>query len=175
MLIDTRALEEIGIDQEIGVSIDLENVPASDFLAIMLRDLDLALDIQLNVLAVTTREAAGNDLLGRIYWLEGINVAGDYDSLINLIQTTIVPETWEALGGNSTIAPFGNTRPAIVVSTTYDVHGRVEELISALRRNSFSRDAKPVDVEVPATDPPPGGLGGGGLGGVGEKGGGGFF
>ncbi|MEO1528382.1 MAG: DUF1598 domain-containing protein [Planctomycetota bacterium] len=30
----------------------------------------------------------------------------DFDSLMNLIQTTVMPDTWEALGGNSTMAPY---------------------------------------------------------------------
>ena len=30
----------------------------------------------------------------------------DFDSLIQLIQQTVVPDTWEALGGPSTIAPY---------------------------------------------------------------------
>ena len=30
----------------------------------------------------------------------------DFDSLMNLIETTVVPDTWEALGGNSTMAPY---------------------------------------------------------------------
>ena len=30
----------------------------------------------------------------------------DFDSLMELIQTTVVPDTWEALGGPSTMAPY---------------------------------------------------------------------
>ena len=30
----------------------------------------------------------------------------DFDSLMNLIQTTVMPDTWEALGGSSTMAPY---------------------------------------------------------------------
>jgi len=30
----------------------------------------------------------------------------DFGSLMNLIQTTVAPDTWEALGGNSTMAPY---------------------------------------------------------------------
>ena len=30
----------------------------------------------------------------------------DFDSLMQLIQTTVVPDTWEALGGPSTMAPY---------------------------------------------------------------------
>lgn len=42
---------------------------------------------------------------------QAINGAGggafaDFQSLIDLIQTTVVPDTWEALGGPSTMAPY---------------------------------------------------------------------
>ncbi len=45
--------------------------------------------------------------------IEGTRGAGagggsfaDFQSLIDLIQTTVVPDTWEALGGPSTMAPY---------------------------------------------------------------------
>jgi hypothetical protein len=38
--------------------------------------------------------------------IAGGGAFADFDSLMNLIQTTVVPDTWEALGGNSTIAPY---------------------------------------------------------------------
>ena len=42
--------------------------------------------------------------------IEGAGAGGgafaDFDSLMQLIQTTVVPETWEALGGPSTLAPY---------------------------------------------------------------------
>ena len=180
MVIDTVALEEIGLDQDTPVTLDLKEVAAGDYISLMLKDLDCTLNVHRNIVTITTMEAADSALLSRIYWLECINVAGDYDSLINLIQTTIVPDSWEALGGNSTMSPFSNTRPAIIISTTYDVHMRVEQLIKALRQNSFGPDAKAVDVEVPASQAAQpgglgGGLGGGGLGGGGLGGGGGGF
>ena len=36
----------------------------------------------------------------------GGNSFADFQSLIDLIQTTVVPDTWEALGGPSTMAPY---------------------------------------------------------------------
>lgn len=36
----------------------------------------------------------------------GGGVFADFDSLMQLIQTTVVPDTWEALGGPSTMAPY---------------------------------------------------------------------
>ena len=42
--------------------------------------------------------------------LQGVGPGGgsfaDFQSLIDLIQTTVVPDTWEALGGPSTMAPY---------------------------------------------------------------------
>lgn len=37
---------------------------------------------------------------------KGGGAFADFDSLMNLIETTVVPDTWEALGGNSTMAPY---------------------------------------------------------------------
>jgi len=37
---------------------------------------------------------------------EGGGSFADFQSLIDLIQTTVVPDTWEALGGPSTMAPY---------------------------------------------------------------------
>ncbi|WP_182865819.1 DUF1598 domain-containing protein [Rhodopirellula sp. JC639] len=37
---------------------------------------------------------------------QGGGAFADFDSLMNLIETTVVPDTWEALGGNSTMAPY---------------------------------------------------------------------
>lgn len=57
----------------------------------------------------------------------------DFDSLIQLIQTTIAPDTWEALGGPSTMAPY-RANLSLVVSTTTDVHEQIADLLASLRR-----------------------------------------
>ncbi|MCD0461571.1 general secretion pathway protein GspD [Roseiconus lacunae] len=56
----------------------------------------------------------------------------DFDSLIQLIQTTVQPDTWEALGGNSTMAPYQQNL-SLIVSTTSDVHDQIVDLIESLR------------------------------------------
>ena len=56
----------------------------------------------------------------------------DFDSLMQLIQTTVVPDTWEALGGNSTMAPYPQNL-SLIVSTTSDVHDQIVDLIESLR------------------------------------------
>ncbi|MCO8122122.1 sigma-70 family RNA polymerase sigma factor [Stieleria sp. TO1_6] len=176
IVIDARGLEEIGIDSEIPVTYKLGELPARDLFPQMLRNLDLTLAVINNVYTVTTREAAEDSLLRRIYWLEGLTLAGDYDSLMSLIETSITPDTWESLGGNSTMAPFPGARPSLIISTTLDVHRDIEKLIETLRENSFAVDpvSEEVEVSVPARGPSGfgGGGGGGGFGGGFGSGGG---
>ncbi|MEM9588098.1 MAG: hypothetical protein AAGA03_12525 [Planctomycetota bacterium] len=57
----------------------------------------------------------------------------DFDSLMQLIQTTIVPDTWELLGGPSTMQPYQQNL-SLVISTTSDVHDQIVELLESLRR-----------------------------------------
>ncbi|QDT12160.1 hypothetical protein [Stieleria marina] len=57
----------------------------------------------------------------------------DFDSLMSLIETTVVPDTWEALGGPSTMAPYPQNL-SLVISTTSDVHDQITDLLESLRR-----------------------------------------
>ena len=56
----------------------------------------------------------------------------DFQSLIDLIQTTVVPDTWEALGGPSTMAEYAQNL-SLVISTTSDVHDQISDLLESLR------------------------------------------
>ena len=57
----------------------------------------------------------------------------DFTSLIDLIQTTVVPDTWEALGGPSTMREYPQNL-SLVISTTSEVHDQITELLESLRR-----------------------------------------
>ena len=57
----------------------------------------------------------------------------DFDSLIELITTTIAPTTWDEVGGPGSVEGFeGNL--SLVVSQTQDVHRQVADLLEQLRR-----------------------------------------
>ncbi|GAA4468232.1 sigma-70 family RNA polymerase sigma factor [Novipirellula rosea] len=174
MRIDRRALEEIGLTEDVPVTVKTAAVQLQSLLDIILRDLDLIYTIQGETLTITTAEAAEGRLLTRIYWLEGTGVVpGNFSAITTLIQTTINPDTWEALGGPSTMAPFQSTRPALLISTTYDVHQQIETLLQTLRESHFGPDPVLESVEVPmpmsmqGMGGMGGGMGGGGMGGGG--------
>ncbi|MEZ6092182.1 MAG: hypothetical protein R3C05_30110 [Pirellulaceae bacterium] len=63
----------------------------------------------------------------------GGGAIADFDSLMELIQATIVPDTWEALGGPSTMSPY-RANLSLVVSTTSEVHDQITQLLESLRR-----------------------------------------
>ncbi len=57
----------------------------------------------------------------------------DFDSLIELITTTIQPTTWDEVGGPGSIADFP-TNLSLVVSQTQEVHEEIVDLLEQLRR-----------------------------------------
>ena len=57
----------------------------------------------------------------------------DFDSLIELITSTVKPSTWDAVGGPGSIAGF-ETNLSLVVSQTQDVHDEIRDLLEQLRR-----------------------------------------
>lgn len=63
----------------------------------------------------------------------GGGVQPDFDSLIELITTTVEPDSWEELGGPGSVAPFA-TNLSLVVSQTQEVHDRLADLLAQLRR-----------------------------------------
>ncbi|MEM6688974.1 MAG: hypothetical protein AAF664_06075 [Planctomycetota bacterium] len=57
----------------------------------------------------------------------------DFDSLMQLIETTVNPETWEALGGQSTMEPYPQNL-SLIISTTSETHDQISDLLESLRR-----------------------------------------
>ncbi len=59
--------------------------------------------------------------------------ASNFQPLIDLIQSTVSPETWDAVGGSGAIRPF-DTNLSLVVSQTQAVHDEIADLLDQLRR-----------------------------------------
>ena len=57
----------------------------------------------------------------------------DLDMLMTLIQTNVSPKTWEARGGDSTMAPYAQNL-SIVVSTTRKNHDKIASLLKRFRK-----------------------------------------
>ncbi|MEE2707221.1 MAG: hypothetical protein VX988_09230 [Planctomycetota bacterium] len=57
----------------------------------------------------------------------------DFDALIELIQTTIEPDSWDEVGGPGSIAEF-ETNLSLVISQTQEIHEKITDLLEQLRR-----------------------------------------
>ena len=57
----------------------------------------------------------------------------DFDSLINLIVSTVEPDTWDEVGGVGTIEQF-DTNLSLVIRQTEEVHEQIVDLLAQLRR-----------------------------------------
>lgn len=64
--------------------------------------------------------------------IKGAAVA-DFNTLIELITSTVAPDTWSEAGGSGAIEDFP-TNLSIVVSQTNDVHEQIGELLGQLRK-----------------------------------------
>jgi len=63
----------------------------------------------------------------------GGGAQADFDSLIDLITSTVKPTSWDAVGGPGSIAPF-ETNLSLVISQTQEVHEQIVDLLEQLRR-----------------------------------------
>ncbi|MBW3599018.1 MAG: general secretion pathway protein GspD [Planctomycetes bacterium] len=57
----------------------------------------------------------------------------DFDSLIELITTTIAPESWDEVGGPGAIHQHGGNL-SLVISQTQEIHEQIADLLEQLRR-----------------------------------------
>jgi hypothetical protein len=91
----------------------------------------------------------------------------DFDSLIDLLTSTIKPATWEDVGGPGSIKPF-ETNLSITVSQTQEMHEEIEEALARLRKlggGAIPPHAQRAAGAAEAQSP------GGGMGGMGGMGG----
>jgi len=164
ILIDRRALEDVGFGTDAPITIGPLNVPLRSALGLMLKELDLTWTIHEGVLMITTPEEAETILVTRVYGVADLvtfrdetgEVWEDYDNLIDTICAAIEPTTWDTVGGPGSIAggTFGTSK-ALVVSQTRQVHLQVAELLEKLRsiagKKSF--DGQPPRKRRPPEKP----------------------
>jgi hypothetical protein len=143
ILIDQRALDDVGVPSHSPITSQLSGVSLQSGLNLMLRELDLTWTIRDEVLLITTPEEAEMMLVTKVYDVGDLVTCQDksgelwvdYDSLIEVITTTIGPETWEDVGGPGSIAPAPfRGADMLVVRQTYQIHQEIEQLLDQVRQ-----------------------------------------
>lgn len=131
VILNRRALEEIGIDTDAPITLSLQNVSLRSALRLMLRDLELTYMIQDQVLQITTPEHAEGHLEVRIYKLSKI-LAGQSDQVVKAMQTTVRTDMWDIAGGPCAAALVDHV---IVVSGTETLHESVADFLRELEKS----------------------------------------
>jgi len=181
VMIDRKALDDVGLGADSTVTINISNVTLRSGLRLMLRPLDLTWIIADEVLLITTADEANNRLVTEVYEVgdlvtfrdEKNEVCEDYDTLVDTITSTVQPTTWEDVGGPGAIAPATfSTAKVLVVSQTQEVHEEIVALLGKIHGLIKQSGQKPQPPRRKA--PSQGGMGAGmGMGGgMGVMGGG---
>lgn len=118
-----------------------------------LRSVDLTVQLQHNVLHLTTEEDAQNHYPARTYNITSLIGTGEIadqhggvDSLMQLVQTHVSPDAWEVLGGMGTMTPsFHQNETLLTVSASTPMHWQIQTLLNQLI----------VAGKVPILDLPP--------------------
>ena len=152
MTLDRKALDDGGIASDNPITFQCRGLPARDILKNICRRLDLTWIADRRYVLITTPEKASSQLITRIYPVADLVIVADsgdeltarfdYDSLMNLITTTIQPTTWDETGGPGSICPYFSSG-SVALSQTRDVHEEVQKLLRALRA---ARDAQGLTV-----------------------------
>jgi len=142
--IDWPALQADGKD-DAGVFFNkmLRGIPLRSALKTMLDEHELAFVVHDGAVLITTRTQNERYRVVRTYQVHDLVVMPndptaaqpDFESLIELITSTIQPETWRVAGGTQGECKqyLGAGIIGLVITQTYDAHDEIAELLGGLR------------------------------------------
>lgn len=157
VVVDRRAFENAGLDLDATVvTFTGEGTTARAALRQILRDFDLAWVIRDEAIVITTKDDAAEIEEIRLYPLPlsyATQGAGDLLSLIDLVENTAAPQTWNTVGGEGSIQPFGDgAATLLLVRQTADGHEEVEGVLRGLHERDLAEFA-PVEDAPDARTP----------------------
>jgi hypothetical protein len=158
--LDPKGLEEASVTPDELVSLQLPSARARNALHLLLEPLHLTTLVRDGVLKITSQEKASESLGTRVYnvrdlvdttrrgagaapmpvpegtkvYYRGAAPSGyieDYDTLIDLITSTVQPDSWTDNGGSGSISGFPSG--LLVISQTDDYQEEVERLLTMMR------------------------------------------
>jgi len=158
IVLDHRALEDIGLDGDTLVVEQLSGIRLKAALNLLLHQLDLTFVVREDVLMITTPEEAETMLTIRLYPVRdliGVPMpdGADYDSLIELVNSMISPTSWPHAGGDDwpDAGADGNIdglAGCLVVAQTRQIHREVESLLARIRRRLDPYETSPSEDAV---------------------------
>lgn len=129
--IDRTTIADEGVQLDTPVTLRLPGATLQSVLNLLLGPNQLTEVIRNEVLVITTAVAAGENLETRIHPVSKANEGKESSALIDVLVSTIEPETWDAVGGPGSIREM---RGALIVRQNQAVHQQIEALLQNLER-----------------------------------------
>jgi hypothetical protein len=136
IILDKRGMDEVGVTYETPVNLNLRNVATRTVLKRILADYGLTYVIKEEAIQITSIERAKDMLITRSYpiadlagignvsFAPGVNqfqAAQNIKAIIDLIQSSIEPSSWQVNNGPGTIV-FEPTTMSLIVKASAEVH-----------------------------------------------------
>ena len=145
ILLDRRALNEMGIGSDVPITRAVKGMRLAAFLDLALGDLDLTWVIHNEVLLITTPEQAGCLLETRV--LDVADLASGRDAaarLAVLLRTVVNPTTWATVGGPASVGYVETSKiRTLVISQAPRTHDEITQLVADLRSKLPKASAEP--------------------------------
>ncbi len=163
--LDYKPLSDAGIAPDTPVTANLKGITLRSALNLLLRPLNLTWTIQDEVLLITTPEEAENRLTAKALDVADLvecrdskgELWDDYHSLIELIKSTVMPTSWDDVGGQGSISPANmSSAKALVIRQTYQVHGEIAEVLAKILRRCQEESAGRAAAGATSRFPAPG-------------------
>ncbi|MGC3970193.1 MAG: STN domain-containing protein [Pirellulales bacterium] len=142
VMLDLPALTADGKGKETPVSLQVRETSLRNGLRLLLAGQGLTYVVRNEMLLLTTKSAAEAAGSTRVYQVHDLflpssnpHALTNYDSLMEIIVSTVQPESWQEAGGTAgTIRSFnGPGVIALVIKQTEEAHDQIYDLLTTLR------------------------------------------
>jgi hypothetical protein len=137
---DEAKLLDEGVQSEQPVTLEFTNVSTASALSHLLRPLQLAWIIRGEALIITTESDASDRLETRVFPVRDLVTVRDstgtwedYQSLIDAITSTIIPDGWDMVGGEGNVSEF-DPSGVLLIRQTQPAHREITLLLDQLRK-----------------------------------------
>ncbi len=155
ILIDRRALDDVGLNGDTPVTASLDGVSLRSALDLVLRELGLAYVVHEQVLQITNPSEAENRLMQRVYAVSDLMPAPRpsrlfcapaerSDLIVDAVTAIVSPDSWDLVGGAGSLEVY---RPwkMLAVSQSAERHAQIAALLAAVRTARQVQGAAPAD------------------------------
>ncbi len=157
IVLDKKGLTDAAVDPSAPVTFAATDISLRHALASMLDEFDLTFLPHNDLLQITSKDKANEILTTKVYPvgdLIGTGGMAQWGPIMNMLTSTIQPDTWDDNGGPGSIQPV-RAGTQLVISQKYDVHREIADLLVRIRRGAGLPQMGPTGAFATQLSPAP--------------------